>query len=203
MRSLPRTVQLLAGIAMVVGGLGGGRALSEVVAYSGDHDDFVVARRRELEVRSQITGRLPAEVLDKVGDQVGERAWSRRGINLPLAIANLVLSTMLFVGAMRALGRSHWGHGAWQFAAMLSVPYTVLQTVVLIIEAHDGRDANVALIAAMQKHGPVEALATLQTTLERVIVGAGAALLVAYYAFCAVYLRRPAVTALFVEPTAE
>ena len=77
MRSLPRTIQLLAGFAIVTGGLGGGRALSEVAAYLGSRDDFVVAKRHELEVRSQIVGKLPSEVIDRAGAELGERAWAR------------------------------------------------------------------------------------------------------------------------------
>lgn len=197
MSKLPRSIYFLALVAMMVGGLGGGRALSEVAGYLGSHDGFVIDKRRELEIRSHFSGELPSEVTQKAGDQLGERAWARRGINLPLSLANLVLSTMLFVGAMRALRRSKWGHGAWQFAAAINIPFTLLQTVVLIIEAQDGRDANAALISAMHRTAPVETLAHLQLALERLLLGGGAALLCAYYLACVVVLRRPRVAALF------
>lgn len=197
MGKLPRIVNVLAGVAMVVGGLGGGRALSEVAGYLGSHDGFVNEKRRELEVRSRFSGDLPSEVVQKVGDQLGERAWARRATNLPLSLANLLLSTMLFVGALRALARSKWGHGAWQFAALLNIPFTLLQTVVQIVEAGDGREANAALIAAMHKSMPVETMSLVQLMMERVMIGAGAAILCGFYVACAVVLRRPHVAAQF------
>src|SRR5262249_12597261 len=112
----------------MLGAVGFGRALAEqILPYSASQEAFVSARRHELELRNSWNSpEVSSDIVQKAGDQLGERAWTRRTIVLPLGVAHLVLSALLFAGALRALRGSAWGHGAWQLACAASVPYTLV-----------------------------------------------------------------------------
>ncbi len=203
MVKLPRSLMVLGALAVLLGGFGGSRALmDQILPYLGSHDAFVAERRQEIELRNQL---MPAEAdggaVSRAGDALGEQAWTRRGIVLPLGVANLLLSLMLFIGGLRAMSGSPWGHGAWQFAAKLSVPYTLVAAAVAFVSARDGWDANLVLAAglAKTKHVPSAFVADVQLYQERGLVCLGAALAITYYLWCVIVLRRPSVKALFAE----
>lgn len=200
---LPRALYFLGTLALVLGGFGGSRALVEQVApFLGSHESFVSDRRHEVELRNQLaTPEVASDLIQRAGDGYGERAWTRRGINLPLGLVNLVLSVLLFIGAMRALARSRWGHGAWQLASRISVFYSALWAAVGWIEAGDAVDANAALAGnlSLQLNIPTETLAAWEMWRDRGFAIAWGALLVAFFATCAIYLGRPKVRALFTE----
>jgi hypothetical protein len=200
---LPRALYVLGTFALVLGGFGSSRALMEqVVPYLGSHESFVSEHRREIELRNQFSSpEVAPDVIQRAGDAYGERAWTRRGINLPLGLVNLVLSVMLFLGALRALARSQWGHGAWQFAARLSIVYSLVWATVGWVEARDAFDANAALATnlSLQLNIPAETLAGWELWRDRGFAVAWAAILAGFFATCALYLRRPQVRALFTE----
>jgi hypothetical protein len=204
---LPRPLTALATLALLLGGYGGARALVEqVLPYVGSQEGYVSAARRELEMRNALAQpEVPSDVIARAGDRLGEKGWTRRGINLPLGLVNLVLSAMLFAGALRALARSPWGHGAWSFSARLSIPYTIVAAVVAFVEARDGWEANAALFTnlSLQTNMTVETLADFELLRERIFAVGGAAISLAFYAACWIYLRRPSVRALFVETEEE
>ncbi|MSP61001.1 MAG: hypothetical protein EXR72_11780 [Myxococcales bacterium] len=203
MSNLPRSVYALAALAVLLGGFGVSRSLFEQIApYLGSYESYVSSRRREVEVRNGFNSpEVASEIVQRAGDQLGERAWTRRFINLPLGVANLLLSAMLFAGALRALQRSAWGHGAWQFAARLSIPYTALHAAVAMFTARDGWDASAALFInlSLQLNVPVETLADIELMRERVFSGLWAMIAIGFFVTCATFLARPKVKALFSE----
>lgn len=198
---LPRALVVLAYVTLVLGGGGLVRSVGRQMApYLAGHDAFVAARRREVEAISQWRGEAAAaETVQRAGDAAGERAWTRRWVNLPLGLAHLATSLLLLAGAMRTLARSAWGHSTWRFAAQVAIPYTLVAAAVAYVEAGDARVIYEALSSrlSLQVGVPVEILATYQVAGERLLDLAGALCLCAFYGGTFLYLGKPTVRGLF------
>ncbi len=200
---LPRPLALLAMFAMTFAFVSAWRSVGDgIVPYLVSHEEFVIARRHELEQQNALAPpSADVAAVQRAGDALGERAWARRGIHLPLAAANIVLSAVFFLGALRALRRSRWGHGAWTFAARVKVPWVLAATAVAWVEAGDRYAASLVVNGprSLLTSVPVETLAHLEVSWTRALHCAGAALAIGFYLTCAIWLARPKVKSLFSE----
>ena len=177
-------------------------ALSQqLIRFAEPHDTFVNRWRDFYDERPDLQS-IEMTQRQKLGEEVGERQWARRGVEIPLGIINLVLSFLLFAGALEAMRGRHWGHGAWEWAARLSIPYTVLATVLSVAQA---RDLSATFQASMRVFAGATgytsgALAAMAIVLYQAVSVAIGLLLVGYYLACVLYLRRPNVRALYPAP---
>jgi hypothetical protein len=182
----PPLLYLLAAFGLVLGSFGGMFALSKALPLTASRDQYVSAYREWFD-------KLPAAKLEntQLPEKEADVIYSRRGVALPLAVMNIILSTLLFLGCGRALRGSLWGYSAWKFAALASVPYTVLASAFGLVQARE-------MGAAMPNDVIVE-MAMRLSVLKTIILDG---LAVLYYVACLLYLRRPSIRALFLRPPA-
>jgi hypothetical protein len=180
----PPLLYLLAAFGLVLGSFGGMFALSKALPLMSTRDQYVTAYKEWFE-------KLPAakEETTALAEKEADVIYSRRGVALPLAGMNIILSTLLFLGCGRALRGSPWGWSAWRFAAMASVPYTVLASAFALVQARE--------MAAAMPNDPIVDMAMRLSVLKTVLLDG---LAIAYYVLCVLYLRRPSIRALFLRP---
>jgi hypothetical protein len=182
----PALFYVLAAFGLLIGSFGGMFALSKAAPLLGSRDQYISAYR---EFAEKLPGH-DAQSL-KMAEQEADAIYSRRGVALPLAAMNLILSTLLFLGCGRALRGSPWGLSAWQLAVVASLPYTLLASAFAIVEARE--------IAAAMPHDAVVELG-VQLSILRTAIFDGLAIV--YYLVCILYLRRPAIRKRFLPPAA-
>jgi hypothetical protein len=171
-KSLPALLYALAVVGLIMGALG--TAISVVT---------VGVLLRPAEELAQLKPTEPATTPTQQRALVQtEVLIGRRGAILPLATMNLILSVLLFAGCRRAMRGDPWGASAWSFAALASILYQVLATVLQLILLGEIQRASANLspnLVDPHAVGPSSASATL--------VVAGVEIL--YYAVCVLYLR--------------
>ncbi len=178
---VPRAFRLLALMGVLIGSWSALYALTHAGELLTSRDQFINSYRdadfAPLISDESVDARRAR--LEKVADAL----YSRCGVSLPLAIADFVLSGLLFLACFRALRLSLWGVQAWSFACAISIPYQILDGVRFALEAKD-------LSILVQQ--PVRML---------LVVGfAQVAVCVVYYVACLLYLKKSRlVRALLVE----
>ena len=100
----------------------------------------------------------------------------------PIAGVGLILSCLMFAGAMRAMRGDRWGLSAWTFAAAASIPYQLVNLALIALTARD-------LSKAIAELPPMAQLLVGQGQLWVSIAFCGVAIL--YYGICVIYLRTP------------
>jgi hypothetical protein len=191
MPPLPLQLRVLCGIGILFGSLSAMYALLIAQFYLLDHDKFVsVYVQNQDRVASvfadQATNPSPSPspfLAADTGEQtekVADKRYLRRGIVLPLAAINFILSMLLVAGCLRTLRRSEWGLSAFRLACLGSIPYQVLNGISVLLETRE--------IAPLlgQSPRPIFTVAFLW-----------AALCMSYYGWCLAYLRRPQIRSLF------
>jgi len=178
----PPLLYILAALALLLGSFGTLFTVSRAVPLLLSRDQFVSEVRHSAE-------RLPLNVND-VAEKEADVVYSRRGVALPLAAMNLILSVLLFLGAGRAMRGSPWGLSAWHVAATANIPYTILATVFSLVQTRELR-AVMPDVAADAVAGVLSTGAIFWGGLE-----------VLYFAACVLYLRRASIRSLFLRPPA-
>jgi hypothetical protein len=130
------------------------------------------------------------EVL-RVVEKQADLVYSRRGVALPMAAMSFILSLLLFAGCARAMRGLAWGASAWSLAAVASLPYQILDAAFAVVQVHDLSTALDGMTT-----GAVM-FAGARGSLQILFAVVKGALLAAYFVVCALYLRRPAIRALF------
>ncbi len=181
--SLPPLLYVLAAFGVVAGSFGGLDAISTGVALTRPRDVYVRAVRMANESFKPL---VPAPELDRYSEREADGRYARRNAALPLAAVGLILSLLLFAGAMRAMRGDPWGLSAWQLAATASIPYQLLSTVLALATVRDltRAFADVPSSAMML-------VAKLELEMLRSILVCGIA--VVYFGACVLYLRTPGV----------
>ncbi len=190
--SKPPLLYVLAAFGLVLGSFGTLYALSSAAPFMFTRDQYVNAMRDEAEKQLP----LPADAADRnamlaLEEREAEVLYDRRGVALPLAAMNMILSLLLFAGAARAMRGHAWGVSAWTLAAAASVPYTLLALAFAIVESR-------YLVAAYRlTPGPLAEFNVTKQHLKTLVVAFKSAVEVLYFAASWLYLRRPALKRLF------
>jgi hypothetical protein len=173
---LPRQLRILARVGILFGSLSAMYALFNAETYLVDRGKFVSAFR----YRDESLRPSPAPNSSERAEKVADKFYTRRGVILPLAAVNFILSLLLAAGCLRTLGGSAWGLSAFRLACVGSIPYQVLNGISLVLETRD--------LAPILGESPRPMLT---------FVVLWTALWLGYYGWCLVYLRRPQISALF------
>jgi hypothetical protein len=146
----PILFMLLAGIGILLGSISAMYSGSVGAWFLMDHDSFVSTYLEapgvaELNASpspgpslspspsptsSLLPNRAPAE-------QAAETLYSQRGVVLPLAAMDVIISLLLLFGCLRALRGDAWGLSAWSIACLVTIPYELLNAVVLMHQSHE------------------------------------------------------------------
>jgi hypothetical protein len=118
---------------------------------------------------------------------VAEAMWSRRGVFIPLAIANAVLSSVMLLAIAAAMSRRlAWGGSAWQFAALLSIVSVAMDAVVNDVHSRD------LVQAVADLHDPLSEQLRQLVAASDVTLAVRSGLEVMFLLSTATYLSRPA-----------
>jgi len=187
----PPLLFILAAFGMILGGFGMLYAMTAGAALLAPRDAYLQAHHEAAE--KQLGGATPEarEELVRLTEKQADVIWSRRGVALPLAAIDLILSFLMLAGCLRALRGQSWGLSAWLLALKLSIPYVILDSAFSFVRARDMaaiyRDTTGPFGLMAQSMLSLQSLTTLvKSTLE--LLYCGAAIL---------YLRRPQIRALF------
>jgi hypothetical protein len=188
---LPALVYVLAAFAVITGSYGAARALITVRLFAEPREVYlkVVTANNE-----GLKPMVEAAALEKYDAREADALYGRRNAALPLAIVGLILSGLMFVGAMRAMRGDDWGRSAWGFAAAASIPY---QLVSFMLDAVMARDLG----SAVAELPPLAQLWIGGGHMLGSIVGCGFAVL--FYGMCVIYLRTQGVRRAFSDAAAR
>jgi hypothetical protein len=183
--TLPALVYVLAAFGVVSGSYGALRAVGTAAMFAKPREIYlqvVTANNKGLEQF------VSAAELEKYDAHEADARYSRRNAALPLAGVGLILSCLMFAGAMRAMRGDGWGLSAWSFAAAASIPYQLVNLALTVVMARDLSKAVAELPAMAQLLvGGAQLMASM--------LFCGIAIL--YYGVCAIYLRSAGVRRAF------
>jgi hypothetical protein len=185
----PPLFKLLAAVGILFGSLSAMYATFSASAYLKERDAFVdMYTQAAAGILNPSPSPSPSPSPDpalvaareKLPQRVAETLYARRGVVLPLAAVNLILSALLLFGCLRAWRGTMWGLQAWTWTCLASIPYQVLNTASFALQTRD--------LAPLfdEKMKPNLAAALLWMTL-----------CILYYGVCLVYLRRARIRELF------
>jgi hypothetical protein len=183
--TLPPLVYVLAAFAVISGSYGALRAVGTAAMFFKPPEVYLAMVTANNEALKPLVAAPDLERFDK---SEADARYARRKAALPLAGMGLVLSCLLFAGAMRAMRGDGWGLSAWIFAAAGSIPYQLVALGLTLVMARDLAGAVAAL-------PPMAQLAL--GSVQRVASIAGCGIAILFYGVCVIYLRSPTVRRAF------
>ncbi len=170
---------ILGAFGLVLGGFGMVYSLNSATSLLEPRDQYVRVIADNAE-KSPIPIAPPAE-LRRMGERIAEVRYSRRGVVLPLAGMDFILSTLLLAGCLRAMRGQSWGLSAWSLAALASIPYQLLDGAFAIVQARDLERAFADLTPPISPAlGANQAVVSVLFDIVQIF----------YYGACVIYLRR-------------
>ncbi|HEX8951122.1 MAG TPA: hypothetical protein VF945_04720 [Polyangia bacterium] len=188
--TLPALVYVLAAFGVISGAYGAVTSVNTAATFVKPRDDYQKLVDAGSERLKSLVG--PAE-LDYITREA-EARYARRNAALPLAGIGLILSCLMFAGAMRAMRGDRWGLSAWSFSAAASIPYQLLNLALTGLMARD-------LAKAVAELPPMTQLIVGNAQMLASILFC--ALAISYYGVCVIYLRTPTVRAAFSDGAAR
>jgi hypothetical protein len=189
--TLPPLVYVLAAFAVISGSYGALRAVGTAAMFFKPPEVYLAMVTANNEALQTYVAKPE---LERFCAREAEARYARRKAALPLAGMGLVLSCLMFAGAMRAMRADGWGLSAWIFAAAGSIPYQLLALGLTVVTARD-------LAGAIAKLPPIAQLAMGEAQRLASIAGCGIAIL--YYGVCVIYLRSQKVRRAFSDGAAR
>lgn len=214
---VPLLMILLAVPSVVIGLLGALFSISTIMESLSDRR-LVVERTRNAVVRLMKNGpvaapagasapptntvdlsaltQLPPKDAERLGAQLGDELYERRGALVPLSLMNLILCWLLVTGAMGALRRRAFAVSMWRWAALANIPFAGLSLLVASVRTRAVvgvmGQSSAAVLASVSKRAVEVELAALKALAQTYVSLLGlwhlsAALL---FAVTALYLRR-------------
>lgn len=189
--TLPALVYVLAAFGVISGSYGALRAIGSAAMFSKPRE---VYRAMVTANNEGLKPFVAAAELDKYDAREADARYGRRNAALPLAGIGLILSCLMFAGAMRAMRGDRWGLSAWSFSCAASIPYQLLNLGLAWVMARD-------LAKAVAELPPMAQLVVGGAQMLASIVFCGVAIL--YYGVCVIYLRTPTVRRAFSDGAAR
>jgi hypothetical protein len=187
----PKFLLVIAAFGILLGGYGVLNAIASGTSLLLPRDAYIKAHRDEAEKRFGETTPNLRDALVQMTEKQAAASYSRRGVALPLAAIDLILSFLMMAGCLRALRGMGWGASAWSLAAKLIIPFMILDTAFGMVRA---RDMAPIFAEAPQ---PIGGFAQMGLSLHTLWTFMKSTLVILYCGTCVLYLRRPRIKALF------
>jgi hypothetical protein len=176
---------VLATFGIITGSYGAWGAMSSISMFAKPREVYLAAVTANNEALKPF---VDAPALEAFDAHEADARYGRRNAALPLAGVGLVLSCLMFAGAMRAMRGDGWGLSAWSFSAAACIPYQLVSLALTMVTARDLGKAVAALPPMAQIFvGNAQLLASIFFC----------ALAILYYGVCVIYLRTPGVKRAF------
>ena len=104
--ALPPLVYVLATFGVISGSYGALRAVTTTAMFGKPHEVYLAMVTANNEALKPF---VDAPALEKYDAREADARYGRRNAALPLAVVGLVLSCLMFAGAMRAMRGDGWG----------------------------------------------------------------------------------------------
>ena len=189
--TLPPLLYVLAAFGVISGSYGSLRAIGSAAMFAKPREVYVAMVTAQNEGLKSF---VSAEALERYDAREADARYGRRNAALPLAGVGIILSGLMFAGAMRAMRGDRWGLSAWSFAAAACIPYQLVNLALTAVTARD-------LAAAVAALPPMAQLIVGNAQLLASIAFCGVAIL--YYGVCVIYLRTPTVRRAFSDDAAR
>ncbi|HEY2744120.1 MAG TPA: hypothetical protein VGL86_05845 [Polyangia bacterium] len=189
--ALPPLVYVLATFGVISGSYGALRAISSATMFAKPREVYLAMVTAQNEALKPL---VDAPTLEKYDAHEADARYGRRNAALPLAGVGLVLSCLMFAGAMRAMRGDGWGLSAWSFSAAACIPYQLLNLALTFVTARD-------LGKAVAELPPMAQLIVGNAQLLASIFFCAVAIL--YYGVCVIYLRTAGVKSAFSDAAAR
>jgi len=183
--TLPALVYVLAAFGVISGSYGALNAVQSAALFAKPREVYlsIVTAKNE-----PLKGLVDDKTLERYDAHEADARYGRRNAALPIAGIGIVLSCLMFAGAMRAMRGDGWGLSAWRFAAAANIPYQLVSLAFAWVIARDMKSALAEL-----------------PPMAKLWVGSGAfyasigfcAVAIVYYGICVIYLRTPGVRTAF------
>ena len=183
--TLPPLLYVLAAFGVISGSYGSLQAIGSAALYAKPREVYLAAVTAQNEALKSF---VSAPALERYDGREADARYGRRNAALPLAGVGLILSALMFAGALRAMRGDGWGRSAWSFAAAASIPYQLVNLALTVVIARD-------LAAAVAELPPVAQL--IVGNAQRMASIAFCAVAILYYGVCVIYLRTPTVRRAF------
>jgi hypothetical protein len=140
--------------------------------------------------------KLPRTDAEQLSLVLGDIVYDRRGVNVPLAVLQLILCWLLISGSLATLRRQPWGLTTWSFACWSSVFFALLSMLVTFVHSRTlmsrlGQPTAAALAHATGNSAELELAGLWQLTRFYVVLRATMeGLWVLILGLCALYLQR-------------
>ena len=185
--TLPALVYVLAAFGVISGSYGALAAVNSAAMFAKPREVYLAMVTAKNEPLKSVAD---AAALDRFDAREADARYGRRNAALPIAGLGIVLSCLMFAGAMRAMRGDGWGLSAWRFAAAASIPY---QLVSLRLDGrHRARSGERRRRAAAD--GAAVSSRTAARCWRRWDFAEWRS---CYYGVCVIYLRTPGVRRAF------
>jgi hypothetical protein len=187
----PKFLVVIAAFGILLGGYGVLNAIATGTTLLLPRDAYIKAHHDEAE--KNLSGATPElrDTLVQIAEKQAAAHYGRRGVALPLAAIDLILSFLMMAGCLRALRGLGWGASAWSLAAKLIIPFMILDSAFMIVQT---RDLVPILSEAPQ---PLGGFAQMGLSLKMMWTFVKSTFVILYCGTCVIYLRRPSIKALF------
>jgi hypothetical protein len=179
----PALLFVLGAFGLVIGALVSATSLNTALGLLLPRDKYIDIVKQQNPMGFLLQ---PAQ-LEQFALHEAEAQYDRRLATLPLAVAGIVISCLLFSGALRSMMGDSTALATWSLAAMVGLPHRLLTFIAAVVTTHDVERLFGGLAKAPFLETPL--------ALDQTIAGMAAVLLTIYFAACLLMLRRLSVRA--------
>lgn len=187
----PALLYILGAFGLIIGAVTSAVSVNTAVGLSISRDRYVAAVKGQADSRSlgQALSPLPAADIERYVQKQAEAQYDRRLATIPLAVAGIVISCLLFSGAIRSMMGDGTALATWSLAATAAIPHRLLTFVATVLTVHDVQNG----LGNLEKAPLLAGLLLV----EQALSAGWALVLTLYFAACLVYLRRPSLLGRF------
>jgi hypothetical protein len=175
----PALLYVLGAFGLLIGAMTSAVSVNTALGLTISRSQYVDAVKSQNPMRVM----MQQAEFERFAQKEAEAQYDRRLATIPLAVAGVVISCLLFSGAIRSMMGDAAALGTWSLAATVAIPHRLLTFVTTVVTGHDVESGFGGLKQAPWLETPL--------AIEQTLAGVMAIFLTMYFAACLLYLRRP------------